>query len=483
MAGIGVKLDKIYEKNTLITTLSGMSYSTIVTIAPMIIVMVAIFIMMQVLGFGKLEYAERELFSATVLYIFIFALIATSILNAVISRYIADMIFEEQYGAVMPCFYFCLFLTLIFALIPAIPFFIHEYVVGQVDPVFILLSFVGYVSLVFVFYTMLYLNICKEYERTTGFYFIGMAVGVLSAWLMDLFLSWSKTYSMLAGLDVALTLLAILEFAQMRKFFPGNDHHYTRVCGHFKTYWSLIVSNTLYIVGLYVHNFVYWTTDLKVVVRNSFVCAQPYDMATFLALLTNLSASVIFITAVERRFSGRYRQYVEKLIGGRLDDIEAAKNRMFRQISVELLELVRVQFIISVVLFLMFVVILPQMGISGLVMQIYPCLAAGYFVMFLMYGGIVFLYYYNDLIGAILASGVFLVVDFLVSLIATHWHVIWYGMGLLLGSVAGWIICYYRLRWVERNIDKHIFCEGNIKPYAKGKRPSGLVYKREDAKA
>ncbi|MCR4674096.1 MAG: exopolysaccharide Pel transporter PelG, partial [Lachnospiraceae bacterium] len=220
-------------------------------------------------------------------------------------------------------------------------------------------------------------------------------------------------------------------------------------------------------------------TDLQVVVRDTFVCAEPYDMATFLGLLTNMSASVIFITAVERRFSGRYRQYVEKLIGGRLDDIEAAKNRMFRQISVELLGLVRVQFIISVVLFLLFVVILPQFGISGLVMQIYPCLAAGYFVMFIMYGGIVFLYYYNDLIGAIFTSGAFLVVDIIVSLFATKWNVIWYGAGLLAGSAVGWIICYYRLRWVERNIDKHIFCEGNIKPYHKGKKPSSMVYCRK----
>ena len=478
MAGIGVKLDKIYEKNTLITTLSGMSYSTIVTIAPMIIVMVAIYVMTKILDFSSLEYAQRELFSCTVLYIFIFALMATSILNAVISRYIADMIFDDLYDSIMPCFYFCLFLTLLIGLIPAFPFFYHEYLVGEVDPVFILLSFVGYVALILVFYSMLYSNICKEYERTTAFYFISMVLGVVSAWVFDLLLPWDTIYSMMAGLDFSLMFLAILEYAQLMKFFPGNDHHYTRVCGHFKTYWSLIVSNSLYIFGLYIHNFVFWTTDLQVVVRKSFVCAEPYDMATFLALITNMSASVIFITAVERRFSSRYRQYVEKLIGGRLNDIEAAKNRMFRQISVELLGLVRVQFIISVIVFLMFVVILPQLGISGLVMQIYPCLAAGYFVMFLMYGGMVFLYYYNDLIGAILTSLSFVVVEFLVSVWVTRWIPIWYGLGLLLGSLVAWVICYWRLRWVEKNIDKHIFCEGNIKPYGKGRKPKQLVYKR-----
>lgn len=475
MAGIGVKLDKIYEKNTLITTLSGMSYSTVVTIAPMVIVIGAIFAMMKLLQFDKLEYSERELFSCTVLYIFVFALIATSVLNAVVSRYIADKIFEDEYGAIMPCFYFCLVLTLIIGLVPAFVFFAHEYVVGKVDPVFILFSFIGYVALIFVFHAMQFLNICKEYEKITLFYLIGMVLGVVSALLINMMIH-HVIYSMLLGVDIALILVCVLEYAQLIKFFPVNDHQYTKVCGHFKTYWSLIISNTLYILGLYAHNFVYWTSEMRVVVRESFVCAEPYDMATFLALITNISASVIFITAVERRFSGKYRIYVEKLIGGRLDDIETAKNRMFRQIGVELLGLVRIQFIISVALFLIFIVVLPQIGISGFIMQMYPCLAAGYFIMFVMYGGMVFLYYYNDLFGAILTSAAFLGTELIVTFIVRNFTNVWYGLGVVLGATVGFAICYFRLRWVERNIDKHIFCEGNIKPYGKGPKPESRVY-------
>ena len=39
---------------------------------------------------------------------------------------------------------------------------------------------------------------------------------------------------------------------------------------------------------------------------------------------------------------------------------------------------------------------LPLFGFSGLVMSIYPCLAAGYFILFLMYSAMLFLYYFND---------------------------------------------------------------------------------------
>lgn len=53
---------------------------------------------------------------------------------------------------------------------------------------------------------------------------------------------------------------------------------------------------------------------------------------------------------------------------------------MFRTLAEGLENLVRVQSILSVVLFLACMVLLPQLGLSGSVMQSYPLLAAGYFI-------------------------------------------------------------------------------------------------------
>ena len=76
MAGIGVKLNKIYNKNTLTTNIIGMGYSTMITIAPMILVIAAIMAMQVLLDVSKVGYAQRELFACTVLYIFIFSLLS-----------------------------------------------------------------------------------------------------------------------------------------------------------------------------------------------------------------------------------------------------------------------------------------------------------------------------------------------------------------------------------------------------------------------
>ena len=176
------------------------------------------------------------------------------------------------------------------------------------------------------------------------------------AFLQSLFLyhicGWPAAESMLLSLTTGFFIIACLETALIKRYFVINSNRYRPVLRYFKKYWQLVLTNFFYILGLYIHNFVFWTTDLKMTVANSFVCAPSYDMATCIAMFTNISASVIFISRVEMHFHERYRDYSEAVIGGKGADIETAKKRMFGQLSNELMNLVRIQFIISVILYL-----------------------------------------------------------------------------------------------------------------------------------
>lgn len=88
MAGIGVRLNRIFEKNTLTTNMIGFFYSTLVTVAPMFAIIINLVLMEYFLKFSTLGYAQRELFSCTILYTFIFSLLTASPFNAVLSRYV-----------------------------------------------------------------------------------------------------------------------------------------------------------------------------------------------------------------------------------------------------------------------------------------------------------------------------------------------------------------------------------------------------------
>ncbi len=479
MAGIGVKLNKIYSKNTITTNIIGFGYSTIITIAPMVLVIAAIIIMQLLLGFTKLDYFSRELYACTVLYIFIFGLLTASPFNAVLSRYLSDIIYEERYEDILPCYYLGLIVNVLFSALFGIPFCIHELIVGEVPVIFVFSGFCGFMALVLVFYSMLYLSICKDYGKISLYFLLGMALAVVLSFILNKVVGISTTLSMLLGLDAGFTLTATLEMALVRSYFRDNSGNYRAVLHYFKKYWQLVATNFFYTLGLYVHNFVFWTTDMRMVVADSFVCMPTYDMATCLAMFTNISASVIFISRMEMNFHERYKKYSEAVIGGRGMDIKNAKSRMFEQMKTEIMNLVRLQFIVTVIMYLIFIIFMPMFGFGGVILQIYPCLAAGYFIMFLMYGELIFLYYFSDLNGALAAALSFCAATLLGSIVSCHFTTIWFGVGLVFGSFVGFTVAYFRLRNIEKNLDVHIFCNGNLLDRGPGKKqPSNVVYDR-----
>lgn len=482
MAGIGVKLNRIYRKNTITTNIIGFFYSTVVTIAPVLVVIINLMLMQKVLKFNTVRYIDREIFSCTILYIFIFSLLTTSPFNAVLSRYMSDVIFEERFEDVQPCHRVGLMTNICFSCLFAIPFCFWEHLVGGVPIYYVFTGYCCFVSLVIVFYNMLYLSICKEYKLISFYFFMGMA----TAFLLSLFLRYvckvSITYSMLLALTVGFFFTAVLEWAKIHQFFPDNSEEYRRVFEYFRKYWQLILINFLYTLGLFIHNFVFWGTDMAMHLLRTFVCNQPYDMATCLAMFTNVSASVIFISRVEMYFHERYRAYADAVFGGRGIDIRNTRKRMFRQLGSELMTLVRLQFIVSVFIYLIFVIFLPGMGYAGLVMRIYPMVVAGYFVLFLMYSEIIFLYYFEDLNGVLFTAVCFCLGTFLASLAAVNLSHIFYGTGIWIGSVIGFTVAYLRLRWLERNLDEHMFCRGNIMKQAKGIKPSPKVFDLREQK-
>ncbi len=478
MAGIGVKLNSIFEKNSIVANLVGFTYSTAVTVAPMFLVILSILLMGWVLEFNSVGYVDRELFSCTVLYMFIFSLMSVSPFNAVLSKYMSDVIYEERYQDILPCYYLGLAMNLALSCLIGVPFCLWEHFVGGVKVFYVFTGFCGYISLVMAIYSMIYLSICKDYEKISLFFAIGMLEAFIVSLILRFFFHWNITEAMLFALLTGIFLIAVLEYSFVKRYFKRNSNNYRKVLGYFKKYWQLVVNNFLYIAGMYVHNFVFWNTDMKMVVADTFVCNQPYDMASCLAMFTNISATIIFIANIEMHFQEKYKAFSESVIGAKKADIENDKRQMFRQMGISLMNLARIQFIITVAIYLLCVVMLPLFGFSGLVMSIYPCLAAGYFILFLMYSAMLFLYYFNDMSGMVMATLSFFAVTFIGSIFATRLDEIWYGLGVVLGSFTGWTVTYMRLRWIEKNIDRHVFCNGNLMKRGKGERPSSKVFDR-----
>ena len=225
----------------------------------------------------------------------------------------SDVIYEEKYEDILPCYYVGMFMNILLSSVLGIIFCVREVIVGKVDIIYVFTGYCGYIALVLVFYSMLYLSICKDYKKISFFFAAGMTVTFFLSLLLVKIFHWSITYGMLFSLAVGFWLIACMEMSVVRSYFRENSGKYREVLGYFREYWPLVVTNFLYTLGLYIHNFVFWTTDLHMIVVKSFVCVTTYDMATCLAMflckcyLYQQSGNV-FSRQIQGIFRGSYRR-------------------------------------------------------------------------------------------------------------------------------------------------------------------------------
>lgn len=482
MAGIGVQLNKIFNKHTITSSIYGIGFSFTYTIAPMLTIILCLLGMYKVLGFDSVGFVERELFSCSVLYIFIFSMLTSSPFNSVLSKYQTDKIYEQKYEDIRPCVIVGTIANLSFSSIAAIPFCIRGILAGGIEIYYMFTAFMGYLAFTLTLSTMIYNSILKQYKKVCMYFAFSMGLTFILSVVFRFVLGFSITYSMLLALTIGFLMIASLELANVLRYFPANSRNYREVLHYFRLYWKIIASNFLYTFGLFAHNFIFWMQPWRLVVLNTYVCNQPYDMASFLAMLTSISAGVFFISRVEMHFHEKYKNYMEAVIGGKLDTIEKTKKRMFQVLSSQLVSLAHFQFIVSVIIFLIAVIILPAVGFSGLVMEIYPQLAVGYYITFLMYSELLFLYYFNDLTGALANGLIFALVSIFGSIISANFDAAWYGAGFSAAGFLSFTYSYFRLRWIERNIDIHVFCRGTVIERVNEKMPRQDVYNIYDRK-
>lgn len=351
-------------------------------------------------------------------------------------------------------------------------------VVGGLDPVYVLFSYLLFMSLILVFYAMIYMSAIKEYKFIALAYLLGMVLALICSLIMIFRLHVARYRAILYSYSIGFMFIAAFLNMLVHRNYPRKAVGYRQI---FRELWhnkALALTNFCYILGLYISNFIVWNSSIRVVVANVFVNAPPYDMATCLAMFSNITAMIIFVVQVETNFHERHQHFCEMLMGGSKKAIDTSKRIVFRTLWQQVLYMAELQLIITVINFLIAMVTLRLLGFGGLTLTFYPTLTVSFYATFLMYAAIVSLYYFDDKFGSLLASVTFLIISavgtvFMVFYVDRYEY---YGMGMLIGAVAGWIVTFLRLNYLEHHIDTYIFCKGYLIPREKGNRPKSLVY-------
>ena len=463
MAGIGFELKRLFKKEGVFSTIFAGVHATTVTIGPTLIVIIALNIMYMLPPYIEMAYQDKEVLSSTILYVFIFSLILASPINIILSRYMADKIYEEEFTTIFTAVETGGVLIAISVAVLGIPFGYAMYTIGDLPLYYVFVSYLFFAGLSFTFYYMTFITVLKEYGKITysflGSLIIGFLFVVICVYLLDV----GITDAILFGLTLSFCLIAMLLLLFIKKTFRHHSPNYKELFHYIRKDKWLIMANLFYIWGLYIHNFVFWfLSDYKIVVANVFVSAPDYDMATYLAMLSNISILVIFVVNVETKFHTDYKAYCESIIGAAGKDIRRSKTKMIETLRRETIYIMQIQVIVNIIVYIAALVILPRIGIEGVVLSMYPVLSVGYMILYLVQCLMIYLFYLDDAKGAAFVGAVFMVGTFLGSLATVHLAPALSGLGVVFGASCGFTVAFFRIRYMLIHLDRHIYGRGKI---------------------
>lgn len=105
MAGIGFELKKLFKRRGLFAAFRAYGYAGIVCTGPMLLGVLLLLGVMFLCDATGGSRQSRELLVCMITYTLLASLLVTSFLSMVVTRFIADMLYQEKYDAILPSFW------------------------------------------------------------------------------------------------------------------------------------------------------------------------------------------------------------------------------------------------------------------------------------------------------------------------------------------------------------------------------------------
>ena len=331
MAGIGFELKKLFQKKGVLNTAKAYGYAAVVCAGPMILGVLLLFGITSLCKQFGVDRHTRELLICMITYTLLASVITTAFFSMVVTRYVADMLFEEKRNAVMPCFWGS---TVIMMGIGSVLYGIFLIFSGATVLQGIL-CFMLFNELIIVWNTMSFLSAVKDYKSIFSSFFASIVVAIL----LGAFLLWrglpaidSLLFAVSTGYGVMLTWNVIL----LHRYFPYADKGAFTFLKWIDAFWPLAFSGLFMNIGMFSHLVIMWFSDIQEHVHGLFYGAPWYDVPALLAFMTSLLTTVNFVVSVEVNFYPKYRNhyslYNDK---GTVKDIKQSEEEMLNTLKME----------------------------------------------------------------------------------------------------------------------------------------------------
>ncbi|MBD3792799.1 MAG: exopolysaccharide Pel transporter PelG [Campylobacterales bacterium] len=463
MAGIGFELKKILREQTLTSVIKTFGYSAALSSGPWVISMIIILgIGLTNIYLSTLEDHDNILLQASVSYVSALALssIITGFIQLPFTRFVADRLYEKRSYLILPNFFGTLMVTVVVSFMIVLP--LSLWLFDTQSHLFILLYIALFIVLSCVWIANILAASLKLYRYILLFYLIGYGTVYLTALVMKDYGVIGLLFSFLLGNS----LLFILLFFGIIYHYPSNNPHNRRFIRfdiyqerYGKFYWKLGWSGMGYNLAIWIDKVIFWYSPIVgYAVIDHLHASMVYDFPIFLAYLSIIPGMAVFFYRLEADFATVCEKFYNALTHhGTLEQILYYKNRMIQAVQRSIKEVLFVQGMFNILLFLSAETIFELLQIPKLYMPLFYINVIGVQLQLGFMSILAYLYYIDRQKEALFYTILFVLLNALLTWVSVQLGPYFYGYGFSVTLLILFVSSIYTLNKILQEIDYQTF--------------------------
>ncbi len=454
MAGIGFELKKLFRKKGILNSVKAYGYATVICAGPMLLGVLLLLCIMALCSFADTPKSSRELLICMITYTLLASVTVTSFFSMVVTRYVADMLFEEKNKAVLPSFWGS---NVIMMAVGSLLYGIFLIFSGATLLQGIL-CFVLFNELIIVWNAMSYLSAIKDYKGIFLSFLTSVAVTVILGAVL-IWLKFPVLEALLFAVTVGYGVMLVWNVILLHRYFSHTDLSAFTFLRWLDAFLPLALSGLFMNIGMFSHLVIMWFSNIGVRVHGLFYGAPWHDVPALLAFMTALITTVNFVVSVEVNFYPKYRNhyslYNDK---GTIGDIKQSEEEMLGTLKTEIFytSLKQLLFTAACIALGGYLLDLLPLGFNEIMRGYFRTLCVAYGLYAIGNMLMLILLYFTDYKGACMATGLFALLTVVLTLVSLLFDYVYYGFGFLIAAMAFVVFSAVRLDYFTKRLPYYI---------------------------
>ena len=454
MAGIGFELRRALKGDRLLSIAKVYSYSALLSSGPWVISIIAILIV----GFINIATMEKGgsvvQFQIVITYAIALAssMIITGFIQLPFTRYIADEIFADREDELLPAYYGTLLITWLIGLIFIFPFVL--YVFPEQSNFFI----IGVLSTFLVLSSVWISNILAASLKYYRSVLLAFALSYTLIVILSFYFG-SNLERLIFIFFFGNALLLIIMMTLITKTYESNRLISFKFFKNKNFYWRLGFAGLFYNLGVWIDKIIFWYHPLTSYdVIGKLNASVVYDLPIFIAYLSILPGMAIFFYRLEVDFAEKYELFFDGVrSGATLELIQRYRNDMVEIVRHSIRELLLIQGIVNIILFMSAPSIFHALHIPQLYLGLFHILTIGAQLQLGFMSAMALLYYLDRRSVAMWLSILFFFLNGILTFVSIYMGPAMFGYGYTVSLLIVFILSLFVLRRELWELDYETF--------------------------